>query len=258
MHRSLTAPGLLLALLLAAPGQAQEAFLEQANVVRWASGTYAYRSISSGRQNGAEDWLLTVHPDGSRTLRATNAYSDRGQVFRHVVMRVDPSFRPVEAYLDYWTDGQWRASGLATVSGTTMEVLVNSPNGRITQTVTVPEHFSMVPHPIATDSWPTWYYDRAAGGAQPITLYAFDGRSLGASGLLGRLDQQTVTLTGSESLVTPAGTFACDRFEFGGGDPVLYLFGEDRMIARMTWKAADVDYLLTTYRQGPARSGGSP
>lgn len=245
------------AMLLAAPGaQTQTAFLEQSNVSRWAAGKYAYRSLARQVQNGEEDWLLTVHPDGTRTLRATNAYKDRAQVLRHVVMRVDASFRPLEAYLDYWVDGQWRSSGLATVTGNTLEVILNSPNGRIAQTLVVPEHFSMVPHPIATDSWPAWYYDRTRGGPQPITVYAFDGRSLGASGMLGKLDSQSITFAGSEKVSTPAGTFDCDKFVFGEGDPALYLFGRDRMIAKMTWKAADVEYVLSDYRDGAAAEEG--
>ena len=248
--RGLMALGMLLATVTAA--EAQTAFLDQANVSRWATGKYAYNSISKHEQNGEEDWLLLVHPDGSRTLRATNAFNDRSQVLRHVVMRVDARFRPLEAYLDYWVDGQWRSSGLATVTGNIMDLVLNGPNGRVTQTLTVPEHFSLVPHPISTDSWPAWYYDRAKGGSQAITLYSFDGRSQGASGMMGKLDTQAIRFVGQEQLTTPAGTFDCDKFVFADGDPAMYFFGPDRMIAKMTWKLADVEYVLAQYSTSPA------
>jgi hypothetical protein len=222
-------------------------FLQQTNVKRSATGHYEYRSLSRNVVNGEEDWLLTVHPDGSRTLRATNAYIDRTNTLRHVVLRVDARFRPIEAFVNYWGDGQWRGSALVTVNGNTLDGVFNTPNGRLVQNLAVPEKFSLIPHPISTDSWPTWYYDRKVGGSQAATLYSFDGMSTSAGGPLGRLQTQTIRFAGTERISTPAGEFDCEHFVFGDGDPELYLFGPDKLIARMVWKFADVEYVLTDY-----------
>jgi len=227
--------------------QAPTNFLDQDNVVDWASGKYAYIATDDGVQNGEESWFLTEHPDGSRTVRATNSYNDRMKTFRDVVLRVDRSYRPVEAYANVWIDGQWRGSGLFSVTGDTLDAVINGPNGRLTQSLAVPDRFSFVPHPISTDSWPTWYYDKVAGGAQKVTLYTFDGRGFGVGGILGRLETATIEYLGDEDIETPAGRFRCEHYVMGDGDPHLYIFGPHRLLAKMTWELADVEYVLSEY-----------
>ncbi len=233
------------------PALAQENYLTNDNIVRWSSGTYDYISVEENKKDGEETWLLTVHPDGTRTLRATNSYDRYIQAFRHVVMRADKNFRPLEAYVDFWVDGTWRGSGMVTVNGNMLSGLVNGPNGQLAQTLDVPDKFSLIPHPISSNSWPTWYYDKDKGGAQDIVVYDFDAQGKGVGGVLGSLDTQTVTYVGEETIDTPAGEFVTDHFVFGDGDPHFYLFGPDRMLARMTWDAAKVEYVLSDYRSGP-------
>ena len=234
-------------ILLMAAVNAQTSYLDQDNVVDWARGKYAYVSTVDNVQNGEEGWFLTVHPDGSRTMRATNSYDDRMKTFRDVVLRVDSSFRPLEAYANVWIDGEWRGSGLFSVTGNVLDAVINGPNGRQTQTLTVPDKFSFVPHPIATDSWPTWYYDKKAGGVQGVTLYAFDGRGAGVGGIVGKLRTTTLEYLGEEAIETPAGKFLCDHFVMEGGDPHLYIFGPHRLLAKMTWDLAGVEYVLSEY-----------
>jgi hypothetical protein len=226
---------------------AQTSYLDQDNVVDWARGKYAYVSTIDDVQNGEEDWFLTVQSDGSRILRATNSYDDRMKTFRDVILRVDASFRPIEAYANVWIDGQWRGSGLFSVTRNTLDAVINGPNGRQTQTLTVPDEFSFVPHPISTDSWPTWYYDKKIAGPQKVALYALDGRGAGAGGILGRMQISTIEFLGEEEIETPAGKFLCDHFVMGDGDPHLYIFGSHRLLAKMTWAAADVEYVLSEY-----------
>jgi hypothetical protein len=226
---------------------AQTGYLDQDNVADWARGKYAYVSTVNNVQNGEESWFLTEHSDGSRTLRATNSYNDRAKTFRDVVLRVDSSFRPLEAYANVWVDGTWRGSGLFNVTGNVLDAVINGPNGRQTQTLSVPDEFSFVPHPISTDSWPTWYYDKKSGGVQDVTLYAFDGRGAGVGGILGSLQTTTIEYLGEEEIETPAGTFLCDHFVMEGGDPHLYIFGRHRLLAKMTWDLADVEYVLSEY-----------
>ena len=227
--------------------QAQTGYLDPDNVIDWARGKYAYVSTVDNAQNGEEAWFLTVHADGSRTIRATNSYNDRMRTFRDVVLRVDASFRPIEAYANVWIDGQWRGSGLFSVTHNMLDAVINGPNGRQTQSLSVPDEFSFVPHPISTDSWPAWYYDKEAGGPQDVVLYAFDGRGAGVGGILGRLQTSTLEYLGEEEIETPAGKFLCDHFVMGGGDPHLYIFGPHRLLAKMTWKLADVEYVLSEY-----------
>jgi hypothetical protein len=242
---------LLLLCLSAQATVAQEAWLDQAGVQRWTRGEYIYKKLSTGAENGHERFLLVVDPQGVRTLQASNAFRDRMDVWRHVVYRVAANFRPLDVYLDYNTDGAWRGTGFFTIGADKMDAVISGPDGVQRASVDVPEQFSLIPHPIATNSWPAWYYDRAKGGSQPVTLYAFDGLAKDEDGILGGFQQQTIRLTGRTTLRVPAGEFECDRYEFNDGDPSICLHGPDQLIVRMVWKLADVEYLLSAYTTGP-------
>ena len=197
-----------------AVANAQTDYFDNDNVSHWASGKYAYLSLRDDIQNGEESWFLTAHPDGSRTLRATNSYNDHTKTLRNVVLRVDQNFRPLEAYATFWVNGAWRGSGWFVVHGKTLHATVDGPNGRLTQSLEVPDKFSFVPHPISTDSWLTWYYDKELGGKQSITLYNFESRGFGANGILGRLQKSEIEYLGEEDVKTPAGVFRCDHYVF--------------------------------------------
>ena len=70
-----------------------------------------------------------VGRDGVRTLRATNAFIHGMEIWRHVVYRVDARFRPLDLYMNYHSDGQWRGSGFFTIGERVMEAVVNGPEG---------------------------------------------------------------------------------------------------------------------------------
>ena len=151
---------------------AQERWLNQAAVAHWAKGNYSYRKLSSGEEKGAEDFLLVVGRDGARTLRATNAFIDGMEIWRHVVYRVGRDFRPLDLYLNYTTDGQWRGSGFFTVDGKTLHARLNNTNGLVETRIELPDEFSLIPHPIASNGWFSWYYDHAKRGEQPVSYVA--------------------------------------------------------------------------------------
>jgi hypothetical protein len=248
--------GLVMLLAAVQALRAQESWLGRSEVERWSRGKFVYRKLSTGQENGQEEFLLVVDRDGVRTLRATNAFIDHMEIWRHVVFRVDQRFRPLDVYLDYHVDGRWRGSGLFIVGKDSMRAMINSPQGVREAVLPVPERFSLIPHPISSNSWPAWYYDRKQGGRQPVTLYSFDGQARDADGMLGAFQQQTIALKGTETLRLPAGEFPCDWFEFNDGDPLICLFGPDQLIAKMVWKRADVEYLLSEYATGPPRADG--
>jgi hypothetical protein len=240
-------PALLMALVIAASAAAQtepnpDPSMKNANVVRGAKGTIVYRTIKNGTMLGGENWSLSVHPDGSRTMQALNRYGSPG-VQRHVVYRVDAKFRPLDAYLLYWVGGQWRGTGFFSVHGDRLTAVANTPNGRLTHDIAVPENFSFIPHPLSTDAWHMAYYDKAKGGAQPITVYDMDGGAAGPQALLGRLYSQTLRFLGAETLTTPAGTFVTDHFKID--DAVdIYVTGPDVIMVKFVWTPADRVYEL--------------
>jgi hypothetical protein len=213
-----------------------------ANIIRWAKGKIEYRVLSTGERNGEEDWYLTVHPDGSRTMRAVNRL-DNVDFHRSVILRVEENFRPLEVMATYWIRGAWAGSGLFTIDDNVLEAVANTPNGRLTQRLAVPKNFSVIPHPLSTNSWQTWHYDKARGGDQPTTVYDMDALADRSGSLLGRLSTQNVRFIGSETLTTPAGTFLTDHFRIGDGVE-LYVTGPDALMVKFVWTAADREYIL--------------
>lgn len=64
----------------------------------------------------------------------------------------------------YWAKGEWRGSGLFMTKGNTLRAVVTTPDRVLEQEIPVPDHFSMVPHPLQTNAWHAWYYDKTEGG----------------------------------------------------------------------------------------------
>ena len=217
------------------------------NIVRWAKGTYLYRGISDGRLRGTEDWTLTVHPDGSRTMRMWNdLYARNGHLT--ATLRVAEDFRPIEAHVSYWTQGQFKGSGLFTVTGDRLEAITNGPQGRIAETIDVPDGFSIVTHPLAGDGWHTWYYDRDKGGEQTGMVYNIDSTPDPTKPAIGKLEPQALEYIGEETIEVPAGTFEAARFKIGIGD--VWTTGPDNILVKFSWEQFDLEYLLDSYSTG--------
>jgi hypothetical protein len=220
-----------------------------ANVVRAAKGTIVYSVLSSGAMLGGENWNLTVHPDGTRTMQALNRYGSPG-VQRHVTYRVDANFRPLEAYMLYWVGGAWKGSALFSVHGDRLTAVANTPNGRLTHAIAVPENFSFIPHPLSTDAWHMAYYDKKKGGAQTINVYDMDAQAAGPQALLGRLYTQKLEFLGTKEMTTKAGTFTTDHFKIE--DTVdIYVTGPDSIMVKFVWTPADRIYELVKLEQSP-------
>lgn len=222
---------------------------ENANIVRWAEGTIEYRKISTGEVTGSEEFHVTVHPDGSRTMDTRNRMENK-QRQRRITMRVAKDFRPLELTADFWTAGEWRGTGLIAVDGNELQAVIKTPNGFITQRRAVPDHFSFIPHPLSTDAWNSWYYDKAKGGAQKITVYDLDPDAAPVSSFLGKMYDSTITFKGIKKVTTPAGTFETEHFQFQDGVVDFYLAGPDRIMVKFVWGPDDSEYVLTSYKEG--------
>lgn len=236
--------GLALAVLLMSAASASG----NVNIVRWAKGTIEYRTLSTGEVSGSEEWHLTVHPDGSRTLEARNRLDEAG-FQRHVIYRVAKDFRPLEVTSVYWIGGQWRGTGLFSIDGDRLNAFVKTPDGLIHQERSVPQKFSIIPHPVSTNAWPTWYYDKAKGGPQTMTVYDMDARAQAVSSMLGKMYDQILIYVGEESMTTPAGTFMVDHFKIDG-EVDLYITGPDAILVRFLWRSSDREFVLTHLETG--------
>ncbi|NKB44954.1 MAG: hypothetical protein GKS03_11820, partial [Alphaproteobacteria bacterium] len=103
-----------LAWALSSPVAAAELLPPNANIIREIRGIIAYRALGTGTARGEERFHISAHPDGSRTISTISRYGPR-DIQRHSLYRIDATLRPIDATVQYWIEGAWRASGLITV-----------------------------------------------------------------------------------------------------------------------------------------------
>ena len=128
-------------------------------IARRASGVYRYESIKDGRVRGEDRWQFFAHPDGSRTLSMWHDLAARDAQFT-VVLRVESSFRPIDAFVSYWNAGLFKGSAHFHVAGNSLLADSFGPYGARHHTIAVPERFSIGTHPVAADGGnePVWKY----------------------------------------------------------------------------------------------------
>ncbi len=218
------------------------------NIVRWLKGTMVYRTVADGKETGSEEWLVTVHPDGTRTLTTTNRV-DTANTQRTVVLRVAENFRPLDLYSSFWFEGAWIGTSLITIEGDTLNAVASTPDGRITQRVTIPEKFAFIPHPLQSNAWQVWTYDKAEGGQQTSTVYDLMTRLRGPGNLLGPMYNSVTTWIGRSEVTVPAGTFDTDHFRTESGVD-MYIAGPDLVLVKFVWHEVGQEYVLTSLETG--------
>ena len=213
-----------------------------ASIIREAVGKFEYRRPKLGTITGEEEFTLTVQSDGTRTIQARNRTESIGMQ-RHVIHRVDKNLRPLETLAVYYMDGQWAGTGWFAVSGNKLRAIATSPDGIFEQELDVPDYVSFVPHPLSTNAFHGWNYDRDKGGVQIVTWYNIEGREQGDDSMLGKLSENELELIGQTELTTPAGTFQVDHWRTGSVN--YYTTGPDMMMVMFDWPKYDFQYVLS-------------
>lgn len=176
------------------------------NITRELVGKIKYTVDATKEYRGEEDWRLTVHPNGSRTIRMTNPIAAT-KILRDVVLQVDKNYRPVNVFISHWEGGVQRGIGFYYVDGPRMNAVVSAPNGVLQQSVAVPERFSIGSRPQGPFAWHAAHYDFEKRGLQRYTSYVMDrvGTSIGS--ILGKVHSNDIELLGEPKLTVGAGTF---------------------------------------------------
>ncbi len=223
-------------------------FKDNANVTRWARGTYEYLEGKSGRWRGEDEWTLTVNADGTRTMRMLTLVQETG-VMRDIVHRVDENFRPVEMFTATYKDAVRTGTGLFVFDGDVGHALVNSPHGFLTQEIRVPEQFAMVPHSMASDGWYFPHYDREQGGVQQIPIVNPHGWGNTNGSILARIQSAPIEFVGEERITVPAGTFDTEKWTItNGGDRYwVWVYGEDHVMVKLIDEPRDWVYNLSSF-----------
>jgi hypothetical protein len=222
------------------------------NIIRWAEGAYLYRTIDGSRERGTERFRLTVHPDGTRTMTMSNdMFARNGQLT--VVLRAAADFRPLSAYVSYWTAAGYKGQALIDVQGDRLELLSLGPAGRHTQSIAAPQKLSLATQPISADGWHMWYADAAAKGPQTDgRVFALDAGADLSRPILGQLRPFGFEAVGREKVTVPAGTFDAIKYRTDSlGE--LWVATEDRILVRTLHTERGNEYVLTEYKSGSVK-----
>jgi hypothetical protein len=212
------------------------------SIARRASGVYRYESIKDGHVRGEERWQFFAHPDGSRTLMMWHDLTARDAQFT-VVLRVESSFRPIDAFVSYWNAGQFKGSAQFHIAGN--RLLANSfgPYGARQDTIAVPARFSIGTHPVAGDGWHTWTIDSKGAGTQSGTIYGLEASTDLAKPVLGTLQPLSIERIGPELVTVPAGQFATIHYRVAGLND-LWITEFDRLVVKSVIGVRDLQYVL--------------
>jgi len=220
-----------------------------ANIVRWAEGSYRYADAAGERDRGTESFRLTVHPDGTRTMIMWHDLFARNLQYS-VILRVEPSFRPIQAFANYWSENGYKGSTLVTVDGDTLTAITHGPNGRVDQTLTVPDGLSIGSHPVSADGWHAWHADHGSDGVQQTgALYGIESSGDLSKPPIGALTYMATEVLGTETVTVPAGTFETTKYRLAGRTSI-WVTGPDRLVVRMA--NARFSYELLTLTRGGA------
>lgn len=221
---------------------------ENPNVARTASGEYSYINQDTNEIEGHEDWSMVVDGDHTRTFTINQRWDSNGSITR-TIMRVDADLRPIETYQTRWDKEGWLSSGTYTVVENTVNAVVSGRNGRATQTLEVPNGFSMVPHPLATDGLHFWYVDAPVGETMEGMVYNLREMDPVTGAVLGVVHSVDLTYLGEEEIETAAGTFETKRYKMGE-DSDFWINAQDGILVRLSYGPTGVRYDLTAYDTG--------
>lgn len=222
--------------------------LKNSNIVRWARGEYEYRASRDKRHRGRETFYLTVHADGSRTMRAYPDIAVR-DIQSNVILRVDASFRPISAYMTYFSQSRSKGALAIFIDGNRLRSISLGSEGLVERMSDVPNQFSLVLHPLALDGWHPWYIAARPGEEQAGTEFMVETNPDSPETIAGRVITQSFVYRGQEQLTVPAGTFTTDRVTMAGHSDIWFT-SPDRILVRYVWAELDREYVLRVLETG--------
>lgn len=171
-----------------------------------------------GAERGRESFIITVHGDGKRTLRACCEIDDPPTVLRDVVLSVDADYRPLDCFTRLTIDDKFEGSGWMRFTESCAETeAFSARDGRIAQRFDLARPVRwLASHPIAGDGMGFAIFDRTGGPGKTFfpDMMVTSPDHRGATGpLLFKLGFGLEYL-GDEEVAVPAGTFEAHHFRY--------------------------------------------
>lgn len=211
---------------------------------------------ADGGKRGQEFCRVSVHGDGSRTLRATSEIFD-SEVLRDVIYTVDAAYRPREVLVrvsvkDRFVGSGWFRIGDGVAEGESF----TAAEGRLSQRLPLPRPpVSFITHAVSSDVWHAAGIAKdAAAGAQSLAdTLSCSPRHNGSTGPYLIYWPLRAWYLGEEQIAVPAGTFTAEhiRYEEANGDLFLDTWctaDGDRIMLKMYYPPYNSSYLLTSLR----------
>jgi len=182
----------------------------------------AYRGVVSyGHETdgttGRESFHVTVHADGSRTLRCV-CEMDNIPLIRDVTYSVNDRFEALDCFVRLSAYGAFIGSGWFRFTDTMAEgELVSAKEGRVSQRIETPGRVKLFgTHPLCVDIWKCAHTPaERPGEVQPLTnCFSSSLAPSGASGPMMVDKTYDMTFRGTETVTTPAGTFDCLHYSW--------------------------------------------
>lgn len=179
-------------------------------------GVIRYGHETTGA-TGKESFHVTVHADGSRTLRAV-CEMDNVPLVRDVVYTVNDRFEALDGFVRLSAEGAFIGSGWFRFTDTLAEGEVfTAKEGRLSQRFETPGRVKLFgSHPICIDIWKCAHTPaERIGEIQPLTnCFSSSLVPNGASGPLMATKSYDITFRGEAQTTTDAGTFDCLRYSW--------------------------------------------
>jgi hypothetical protein len=219
--------------------------LAAAGIARWAKGRYAYTTLQDGRPRGHEDFYMTAHVDGSRSLTMWHDIFARHSQFS-VSLGIDPGQRPRNAFVSYWTAEGYKGSTFIQVDGANLTADHRGATGDRRQVLQAPGRFSIGTHPVAGDGWHTVSCDSHRDPEGKVQVYTMEATADLQKPMLGQLTNLPCEPLGEERITVPAGTFDTLRYRLAGVNDV-WITRQDRIMVKFVSARLDRAYILTEF-----------
>lgn len=209
---------------------------------------------ADGTKRGQEPCTVTVHGDGSRTIRARSEIFDT-EILRDVTYTVDGNFRPVDCFIRVTVEERFVGSSWFRFHGNVAECEgFTAGEGRISQRLDLPGPApSFITHAVATDVWHCANVEKDPdSGAQLIDFIpSCSPLPNGASGPVLGLWTKRAEYVGVEEIEVPGGKFEAEHVRYLEEDGALWLDmwctnDADRVMLRMYYPVYDSSYVLSS------------
>jgi len=217
-------------------------------------GRLLYTSNKPGRENaerGRENFIITKHRDGRRTLRAHAEIDDAPNVLRDVTLTLDKDWITRDAFVRLSVGDETFGSSWFRFEDTYAECEgYLSETGRISERIEYEQPVELFgTHPIQGDAWHLNSIDISNGPCVKIFdrffMSSLDHRGATGPSLVWHDEGMKVEFVGQEQITVGAGTFDALHFCYGErGSEEQGSNETNEHPPYEVWTTADGDYIL--------------